>query len=444
MIALKFESVTKAYHLHKHNVSVGTLVGMPKWPTGEEQLFYALKNVSFEIKKGEAFGIIGRNGAGKSTILKIISGITNQTSGNVVVNGLVSSLIELGAGFHPDLTGRENVYMNGAIMGISRKVIDRKFDEIVDFAELWDFIDVPVKKYSSGMYARLGFSVAVSVDPEILVIDEILSVGDIFFQQKCFKKMREIKAAGATFIFVTHDTVAMQNLCESALLLDAGKVEYLGNTIEAVSRYYGKSGIRKDGTTGAGIESPTAKPNKLASVRSAQNAREYQLLRKEIFDHNIIPHARNQEGPSGMEILAASFQDDRGEYSYRVEQMGVVTIMVVIRALQTIPLANAGFTLFDRLNNLIFSAGLIQKGRGIRNLATGIEKIIAFRVQLSVQVGEYTFALGCAESEDDDLNRGTTHHRLFGLGPIEIYPADDSLLPFHGMASLPIEMQIHG
>jgi len=247
MTAIKFNRVTKAYDLQ---AGIRTVFSALKLVTGSDkissELFHALSDVSFEVKKGEAFGIIGRNGAGKSTILKIIAGVTKPTSGTIEVNGLVSSLIELGAGFHPDMTGRENVYMSGAILGLSKKYIDRKFNEIVDFAELWDFIDVPVKKYSSGMYARLGFAVAVSIEPEILIIDEILSVGDIFFQQRCFTKMREIIESGTTFIFVTHDTAAVQNLCDRAILLESGRVDFVGDATEAVSRYYAKVGQKPD------------------------------------------------------------------------------------------------------------------------------------------------------------------------------------------------------
>ncbi len=203
MTAIRFDNVSKVYDLKSGSrtmfSSIRSILGKPDSDT----MLYALRDVSFEIQKGEAFGIIGRNGAGKSTLLKIIAGITTHTTGNVQVSGLISSLIELGAGFHPDLTGRENIYMSGALLGIPRKMMDEKFNEIVDFAELWKFIDVPVKKYSSGMYARLGFSVAVSIDPEILIVDEILSVGDIFFQQKCFAKMREIRNTG-TYIPLRH------------------------------------------------------------------------------------------------------------------------------------------------------------------------------------------------------------------------------------------------
>jgi lipopolysaccharide transport system ATP-binding protein len=265
MSVVCFEHVDKVYDLQAGRQTLFGALKLVTNPSATAGMFHALSDVSFEINKGEAFGIIGRNGAGKSTILKIIAGITKPTTGNMTVDGRISSLIELGAGFHPDLTGRENIFMSGSILGMPRKFIENKFKEIVDFAELWDFIDVPVKKYSSGMYARLGFSVAVSVEPEILIIDEILSVGDVFFQQKCFTKMREIIGQGTTFIYVTHDTAGMQNLCDRALLLDAGKTQFIGSTTEAVSRYYASVGQKPDTKTS---------PVKRSWARCARNSGE--------------------------------------------------------------------------------------------------------------------------------------------------------------------------
>ena len=198
---------------------------------------WALKDVSFEVKKGETVGIIGPNGAGKSTILKLIAGVTKPTRGKITINGRVSPLIELGAGFHPDLTGRENIYLSGAILGLAKKEIDKKFKEIVDFAELWDFIDQPVKHYSSGMYMRLGFSIAVSIQPEILLIDEILAVGDTAFQEKCLDKMRDFQARGVTIIFVSHSLETVKNFCQRAILLKNGEVKREGKTGAVIADY---------------------------------------------------------------------------------------------------------------------------------------------------------------------------------------------------------------
>jgi lipopolysaccharide transport system ATP-binding protein len=208
--------------------------------------FWVLNDISFELKKGETLGIIGHNGAGKSTMLKHLSGIMEPTRGNIEVNGRLSALIEVGAGFHPDLTGRENVYLNGVILGMSRAEVKRKFDEIVEFAGLEEFIDTPVKRYSSGMFARLGFSVAAHLEPDILVIDEVLSVGDFAFQRKGLEKMRAIAKSGATVIFVSHNLQAVAEFCQRGILLEKGRVIADGPTDQVVRRYLDTAAIHDD------------------------------------------------------------------------------------------------------------------------------------------------------------------------------------------------------
>jgi len=199
--------------------------------------FWALKDVSFEVKRGEVLGIIGRNGAGKSTLLKILSRITEPSEGRVTIKGRVASLLEVGTGFHPELTGRENIYLNGAILGMTRAEIRKKFDEIVAFAEVEKFLDTPVKRYSSGMYVRLAFAVAAHLEPEILVVDEVLAVGDAEFQKKCLGKMSEVAGGGRTVLFVSHNMAALRRVCGSGLLLISGRLGLEGTITEAVDRY---------------------------------------------------------------------------------------------------------------------------------------------------------------------------------------------------------------
>jgi lipopolysaccharide transport system ATP-binding protein len=203
-----------------------------------EKEFWALQDVSFTVGNGDALAIIGPNGSGKSTALKLLSGILKPDRGNLQVNGRLSTLIELGAGFHPDLTGRENIYLNGTILGMKRAEIDQKFDDIVDFSELREFLDTPVKRYSSGMYARLGFAVAAHVNPEVLIVDEVLSVGDYHFQQRCFDKMHEFLKKGTSVVFVSHNMTAVSTLCKSALLLRKGVPVYLGDVSTAIQKYH--------------------------------------------------------------------------------------------------------------------------------------------------------------------------------------------------------------
>lgn len=225
--------------------------------------FWALKGIDFEIKQGDAVGIIGRNGAGKSTLLKVLSRITEPSEGKVTIKGRVASLLEVGTGFHPELSGRDNIFLNGAILGMSRIEIRRKFDEIVDFAGVDKFLDTPVKRYSSGMYVRLAFAVAAYLEPEILIIDEVLAVGDVEFQKKCLGKMDDVsKKEGRTVLFVSHNTIAINALCNKAIVLNSGKVDLIGSASEGVAHYHelaSKSkisvnqslGDRKDRSSGA-------------------------------------------------------------------------------------------------------------------------------------------------------------------------------------------------
>ncbi|MBU1713125.1 MAG: ABC transporter ATP-binding protein [Proteobacteria bacterium] len=197
----------------------------------------ALKNVNFEIPRGEAVGIIGRNGAGKSTLLKILSRITEPSTGRVTIRGRVASLLEVGTGFHPELSGRENIYLNGTILGMTRKEIRSKFDEIVEFAEVKRYLDTPVKRYSSGMYVRLGFAVAAHLEPEILVVDEVLAVGDVQFQKKCLGKMGDVAREGRTVLFVSHNMAAVENLCRTGIVLEKGEIGFKGRVTEALKFY---------------------------------------------------------------------------------------------------------------------------------------------------------------------------------------------------------------
>lgn len=255
--AVKISNVSKAYRIgvnvRENDTFVGSILSSLKSPFNNfkklrnlsnieegdksEDIIWALRDVSDDIKYGEVLGIIGKNGAGKSTLLKIISNITEPTSGKIEIFGRVASLLEVGTGFNPELTGRENVYLNGTILGMTKKEVDRKFEEIVSFAGVSKFIDTPVKRYSSGMKVRLAFAVAAHLEPEILIVDEVLAVGDAEFQKKCLGKMESITSEGRTILFVSHNMSAIKNLCSRAILLDGGKVIKEGDTGEVVNEY---------------------------------------------------------------------------------------------------------------------------------------------------------------------------------------------------------------
>lgn len=233
---IEFANVSKRFQLTEGG-SLREFVPALFKGRGFTEPFYALRDVSFTINQGETVAIVGRNGSGKSTILKLIAGVMAPTTGDVRVYGRVSPLIELGAGFHPDLTGRENIHLNASILGMSAKEIKQQFQAIVDFAELWDFIDTPVKRYSSGMYIRLGFSVAVHSEPGILLVDEVLSVGDTYFQEKCLAKMHEFQTRGTTMVLVSHSMDLVQRFCERALFIHGGRLVDEGPPAEIIDEY---------------------------------------------------------------------------------------------------------------------------------------------------------------------------------------------------------------
>lgn len=244
--AIRVEGLGKRYRLvhGQERVAYKTLrdsvmnfVASPFKRKGSVEEFWALSDVSFEVQPGEVVGIIGRNGAGKSTLLKVLSRITKPTTGRVEINGRVGSLLEVGTGFHPELTGRENIYLNGSILGMSHKEISKKFDEIVAFAEVEKFLDTPVKRYSSGMYVRLAFAVAAHLEPEILIVDEVLAVGDAAFQEKCIGKMQHVASCGRTVLFVSHQLGSLRKLCTRGVVFEAGRVGSQGRIEESLSYY---------------------------------------------------------------------------------------------------------------------------------------------------------------------------------------------------------------
>jgi lipopolysaccharide transport system ATP-binding protein len=250
--AIRVDKLGKQYRIgvapERYKTFRDTLVDIATWPVrrlrqglpgrgDQSDTIWALRDVSFDVKQGTVLGVIGRNGAGKSTLLKVLSRVTEPTAGEVEIRGRVGSLLEVGTGFHPELTGRENIYLNGAILGMKRSEIERKFDEIIDFSGVEKFIDTPVKRYSSGMYLRLAFSVAAHLEPEILVVDEVLAVGDAEFQRKCLGKMSDVANEGRTVLFVSHNMSAILRLTEEAIVLESGRLTHRAPTIEAVDHY---------------------------------------------------------------------------------------------------------------------------------------------------------------------------------------------------------------
>jgi len=286
MIDLKFDRVSKKYRVQREQETRavrGPLSERLRSVTGNYEDFWALKDVSFQVSRGETLGIIGANGAGKSTILKLLSKITAPTSGAITINGRLSALIEVGSGFHPELTGRENIYLSGSILGMRRREITEKLHSIIDFAGVRQFIDVPVKRYSSGMYVRLGFSIAAHLQPDILLLDEVLAVGDASFQAKCYARIKKMRDDGTTIIFISHDLNAVDFLCDRALLLSSGEIVADGSTSDVISQYEeaGRSSIPEPR-----LNEGTHKPIRITGL-TFRDYQDREVLRAFTGDHLI-------------------------------------------------------------------------------------------------------------------------------------------------------------
>lgn len=363
--------------------------------------FWALKDVSFEVKKGETVGIIGKNGSGKSTLLQLICGILQPTDGEVTVNGMISALLELGAGFNPNFTGRENVYMNGAIRGYTKEEIDSKFQAIIEFADIGDFIEQPVKTYSSGMYVRLAFAIAINVEPDILIVDEALSVGDIFFKQKCYARLEEFRNRGVPIILVSHAMTDVEQFCQRALLLDKGNVLFEGSASEAVKRYYLLE--QKDRTVAS----------KQSNNVSQQDA---DLMRPDekyfwppdeaFFDISLVSQVSNGWAKcTGIALCNAD-----GEPCRNFQQGERASFFYEFELLRDIEVPIGGVVISNEKNILVHGKSTIEYGTEVPTFLAGGSKV-RFRqnVALELQNGEYTFEIGLAAVKKEDFDRRSSY-----------------------------------
>ncbi|QWR78766.1 ATP-binding cassette domain-containing protein [Candidatus Magnetomonas plexicatena] len=389
--------------------------------------FWSLKNVCFEVGKGEALGILGRNGSGKSTLLQIICSIIRPTEGQVLANGRISALLELGAGFNPEFSGRANVYMNGALMGYNKAEMDERMEGIERYADIGEFIDQPMKIYSSGMFIRVAFACAVNVKPDILVVDEALGVGDIFFQQKCFNTIREIIAAGTTCLFVSHDLEAIRKLCDRAVLLKNGEVEYIGQAVEAVSRY-----------TGTHDQKRSAKKH---SVKPVSQSSPGLMTEEEIIAHSVIPECAPRHGVGGgAEIIALRVTNGDGIDTLVVDMMSSLMFNFLIKIKEPVTDINVAVTLFDRMGNFIFGGGPRQLGMRLPDMDRGTTCVVCIELQFTIKPGEYTFGAGISELTHNSIDVAFSHDRVDSLGPITVTHDPVEMLPFHGLTRIPIKV----
>lgn len=393
---IKVENVDKVYRLYnKPTDRLRDAFGLSK----NKELYrehYALKKLSFEVKKGETVGIIGTNGSGKSTILKIITGVLNETSGNVTVNGRISALLELGAGFNGEYTGIQNVYLNGTMCGFTKEEIDERLQQIIDFADIGDFVNQPVKTYSSGMFVRLAFAVAINIDPEILIVDEALSVGDVFFQTKCYKKFQEFKKLGKTILFVSHDLSSISQYCDRVILLNKGEKQAEGTPKEMIGLYKKLVVKQEDDNRNAFT--------KVSHIGDA-DASAWK-------NHFTINPKLDEYGTGEAEIIDFAIVDEEGELTNSIDKGTRFTIKSKVR--------------FDaKIEDPIFTYSFKNiKGVAITGTNTMFEKVnvgtvnpgdvfvAEFSQNMSLQGGEYLLSISCTGFKNGEFH---AYHRLYDV-----------------------------
>lgn len=398
MSVLRFNNVSKEYDLQSGRETLATAFRSLIGSYHQQSPFYALQGVSFEVGKGEAVGIIGLNGSGKSTILKLAAGITHPTSGIIEHNGKISGLLELGAGFNPDMTGRENIFLNASLFGIPKNIVENKFNDILEFSELKEFIDVPVKRYSSGMYARLGFSVAAHIDAAILLIDEAIAVGDIFFQQKCYHHMRELLEKGTAILLATHDLISVRQFCSKCITLHHGAVHFYGDSGEGVSQFQLLVQSERKEYSYSVVSS---KPIRVASKKAGVNTPEYYWPnKKESLD--IKSAVQTSDGLARCTQVALC--DSNGKACGVFEQGQSASFFYEIEILEDINVPSGGLAIHDRTGIIFHARHSVQYGIcNPRNVKAGT--MLRFRHELSLDLacGEYTFDFGIMSLPEEPL-----------------------------------------
>ncbi len=400
-IAISIKNVSKKYNIYQqpiHRLKEYLSFGRRSY----HQEFWALENISFDVRKGETLGIIGKNGSGKSTLLQIISGILQPTSGNLHTHGRVSAILELGAGFNPEFTGRENVLMNGQIMGLAPAEIEGRFEGIAAFADIGDFIDQPVKTYSSGMYVRLAFAISINVDPDILVIDEALAVGDIFFRQKCYRKLEDFRKRGVAILLVSHSMPEVLQFCERTLLLNQGHMEFEGATATAVRKYYmiQQAGREEEFVNAPGQGVSEGQDTPPPAERQVSNG------------HRFWPGPQGHLDLSGglevsngwARLTAVALCNLNGE-SCRVFQQGEPAVFFYeFELLHDIEVPIAGIAIYNERNVIVHGKTSLEYGTEVPSFVKkGNCLRIRHEISLELGIGEYTFHVGLSTMKNEDF-----------------------------------------
>ena len=414
-IAISVNDVSKMYKLYDNPMDrLKESLGLSRKKKYKEH--YALNHVSFQVHKGETVGIIGTNGSGKSTILKIITGVLSPTAGEIAVNGRISALLELGAGFNGEYSGLENVYLNGSMIGFSREEIDAKLQSILGFADIGDFIYQPVKTYSSGMFVRLAFAVAINIDPEILIVDEALSVGDVFFQAKCYRKFEEFKEMGKTILFVSHDLSSIGKYCDRVVLLNKGEKLAEGGAKEMVNLYRrvlvnqyddadleegaenaeaGQDGQLTDGTAGENV----SKKEHAGGGRAMKDSL------------NLNPKVLEYGSKLG-EIVDFAIRDDTGMITNVIEKGKEFSVQMKVRFQADVNDPIFAFTLKDLKGTEITGTNTMYEHTPVKPQKAGDVREITFKQIMPLEAGEYMLCLGCTGYKDGDF---TVFHRLYDV-----------------------------
>ena len=400
-IAIKVNHLTKIYRLYdRKRDRFFESLGLSRGKTLSRE-HYALRDVSFDVARGETVGIIGTNGSGKSTILKIITGVLGATSGEVKVDGRISALLELGAGFNMEYTGIENVYLNGTMIGFTREEIDSRLQAILDFADIGDFVYQPVKTYSSGMFVRLAFAVAINIDPEILIVDEALSVGDVFFQSKCYRKFEEFKKQGRTILFVSHDLGSISKYCDRVVLLNKGECLAQGEPKKMGDLYKKLLVGQLDLDT---LEAVDTSPAYAAGERAPENP-----------DGMWIPAFPknpdiNEYGDRAAEITAFNILDAEGHSSNTIEKGSECTILMRVLFHRRVDDPIYAFTVTDLKGTDITGTNSLFEKVSVPPRMPGEVQEISFTQRMDMQGGEYMLSLGCTGYDGTDF---VVHHRLY-------------------------------
>lgn len=417
-VAIHVDHVSKIYKLYdKPTDRVKESLGLTRKKLARDH--YALNDLEFQVNRGETVGIIGTNGAGKSTILKIITGVLNPTSGKVDINGRISALLELGAGFNMEYTGIENVYLNGTMIGFTRKEIDAKMDDILKFADIGDFVYQPCKTYSSGMFVRLAFAVAINIDPEILIVDEALSVGDVFFQAKCYKKFEEFKKAGKTILFVSHDLSSISKYCDRVVLLNKGTKLAEGEPKEMVDMY------------------KKLLVNQLDEAENIVNSEEDNLDEQddgsnEVWKTKLTLNPDIQEyGEKQAEIVDIAILDEKGAITNVLEKGSTFTVKMKVKVCSQLNDPIFALTIKNLQGTDVTGTNTFYEGIDTGTLQAGDMRIITFKQKLDLQGGEYLLSFGCTGYIAGEFH---VFHRLYDFCNLSVI-SNKNTVGFYDMNS---------